>query len=60
MRTYNVNVKITDAWVSFDVKAESPEDALKVGRESLKKTELFHKDIEVVDSSEEIIGVLEA
>jgi hypothetical protein len=57
MKDYTVQVRITDALVSFGIKAETLEDAIDIGREKLKKLSLFDKDIEVIDSNEEVTGV---
>lgn len=57
MKDFSVKVTITEGLIAFTVKAETPEDALKYGREKLKKINLFSRDVEVIDSTEEVTGV---
>ncbi len=57
MRQYQVQVGIESALVSFPVYADTPEKALEAGRAKLSKGVIWHKDVEVCDSEEEITGV---
>lgn len=55
-KNFTVNVRVK-AIVSFDIKAESLEDAIVQAREEVKKTKFIDGGVEHIDGSEEIIGV---
>lgn len=57
MSEYNIQVRITDALVSFTVNADNLDEALVIGRKKLSKMNLFDKSLEIIDSAEEVTGV---
>lgn len=57
-RSFCVQVKV-DATVSFNVNAESLEDAIAKAREEVKERGVFEKSVQWDDGDIEVMGVFE-
>jgi hypothetical protein len=54
--SYQITVKIK-AIVGVNVEADSPEEALKIGRAKVGKIRWFPKPYDYIDGREEVVGI---